>query len=664
VTGILRSAPARAQTKAGYRPELQGLRALAVTLVVVYHVWFDRVSGGVDVFFLVTGFLLTGQLYRAGASPLGLRRRWGRTLLRLVPSAAVVLAATAVAAFLILPEGRWNQTLREIAASALFAENWQLAADSVDYAARSNTTSVVQHFWSLSIQGQFFLVWPLLVAGVGWWARRTGGDLHARLTATSLVVFGISLAYSVDLTADDQPLAYFHSATRVWEFALGALLALWIDRIVLPAGTRAVVGWVGVVGLVSCGLILTVDDVFPGVVALWPTGCAAAVLVAGRTRLPWAADRLLAGRAARYLGDISYPLYLWHWPVLILYLVAQDQDVAGLRGGLGVIALALVLAVATHHGVEQPLIRRGVDGYRIGSLGTVLVLALAGAWQVAAAVESVPHGVVGDAQHPGAVALTTRGVPQADLLPPPVAVYGDFWSPPPDWTCGPLDALPDQEACSSPAPGGAKRVVIVGDSHAEQFAAAVATIAQRRHWQLTTILRGACPFSTTSDADPNQAGCVDWNAAALAQITAAHPDLVITQASLEVRAGLTERTTPGMVAQWRKVTDLGVPVLAVRDNPRFTFGMPDCVQEHGRDSQRCGVDRADVYAPTPPYAQAPGVPSGVSFLDVADAVCTPVRCPAEIGNVLVYLDDNHLSATYVRSMAPLLEPQIVAAVGH
>ena len=143
-----------------------------MALVVIYHVWLDRVSGGVDVFFVLSGFLLTGQLARAAErGPLDLSRRWSRMIVRLLPSMVLVLVATAVAAAALLPEGRWPQTFRELVAAGLFVENWRLAADSVDYAARSNMVSVVQHFWSLSIQGQFFLLWPLLVAAVAIAAR-------------------------------------------------------------------------------------------------------------------------------------------------------------------------------------------------------------------------------------------------------------------------------------------------------------------------------------------------------------------------------------------------------------------------------------------------------------------------------------------------------------
>jgi peptidoglycan/LPS O-acetylase OafA/YrhL len=159
--------------------------------VVVYHVWLNRVSGGVDVFFVISGFLLTGQLARAAErGALDLPRRWSRTIVRLVPSTAVILVVTAGAAALMLPEGRWPQTFRELVASALFLENWRLAADSVDYAARSNTASVVQHFWSLSIQGQFILIWPLLIAAVAIAARGSGPRLRQYLTRVVATVLG------------------------------------------------------------------------------------------------------------------------------------------------------------------------------------------------------------------------------------------------------------------------------------------------------------------------------------------------------------------------------------------------------------------------------------------------------------------------------------------
>jgi peptidoglycan/LPS O-acetylase OafA/YrhL len=637
-----------------------------VVLVVVYHVWFDRVSGGVDVFFLISGFLLTGQLARAaGRGPLELTRRWSRMALRLLPAAVTVLLGTVLAGALLLPEGRWNQTVREIAAAALFLENWQLAADSVDYAARNNTTSVVQHFWSLSIQVQFFVAWPLLVAVIVLVARGALHRLHTQLTIALLAVFAASLTYSITLTVTNQPLAYFHTLTRLWEFALGGLLALWLRRFPWTREERVAFGWTGVVGLIACGAVLPVASVFPGIAALWPTACGALVLLGGVTRSRYGVDRILTLRPVQYVGDLSYSLYLWHWPVLVLFMVSRDQDEVGVLGGLAVIAVSVALAILTHRFVERPVLHRSFGvrtAYRLGALGVAAVLVAAGCWQVATALRA-HTAPIGDAEHPGALALVDGEPPPAPLLPAPVSVYDD-WVPVEQWECAPLTAeLATDHVCTQPVPEPQRRIVVVGDSHMQQFTGALIPLAQKYGWQITTMLRGACPFSTASEAVPDEPGCLAWNTAAMDLIAATHPDAVVTLASRDVRPGLTEQTPPGFVAQWWRLHDLGIPVIAVRDNPRFDFSVPDCVQQNGADAESCGVDRQAVYADPPPYAQLTDVPPNMSFLDVSDLLCDGARCPAEIGNVLVYLDDNHISAAYSTSMASLVEDRMLAALG-
>jgi peptidoglycan/LPS O-acetylase OafA/YrhL len=659
----------------GFRPELQGLRALAVVLVVVYHVWVGRVSGGVDVFFVVSGFLLTGQLVRAAErGDLDVRRRWARSFGRLVPAASVVLVTTAVAGALVLPEGRWVQTAREIAAAALFLENWQLAADSVDYAARSNVASAAQHFWSLSVQGQFLLLWPLLFAVVALAGRNAAGQLRRTATLVLLAVFAASLVYSVELTISNQPLAYFHTLTRLWEFAMGGLLALHGDRLPLTRGERVAAGWTGVVGLVACGAVIPVASAFPGVAALWPTGCAALVLVAGVTGVRGGIDRVLVARPVRYLGDVSFGLYLWHWPVLVLYLQASRQDSPGLWAGVLIIGAALGLAVLTYECVEKPLARRpgGLRGQtRLAATGTAVVLAVALAWQGTAALHVDQEATLGDPAHPGARALLSdEEVEPGPFLPSAMAVTED-WVRIERWDCAPMAAFP-MDVCALPLPVAdgaeepdppARRIVVVGDSHAQQLTGALLPLAREHNWQLIAMVRGACPFSTASEVVPDEADCLAWNAAAADEITALRPDAVVTLATRDARVGQTEQTPTGFVEQWRRLEAQGIPVLALRDNPRFDHSVPDCVQTRPDDIGGCGADRAAIYAPTPPWTDLPDLPGNVAFVDIADAVCDADRCSPVIGNVLVYMDDNHLTATYSTSMADLLAGQIQEGLG-
>jgi peptidoglycan/LPS O-acetylase OafA/YrhL len=669
-------------TSASYRPELQGLRALAVGLVVVYHVWVNRVSGGVDVFFLVSGFLLTGQLVRAAErGELDVRRQWSRAVLRLVPVAAVVLVCTAVASALVLPSGRWSQTLREVLAAMLFLENWQLAADSVDYAARHNAASPVQQFWSLSVQGQFFLLWPLLIALVAL-ACRSPREVRRRVTVVLLIVIGMSLVYSIELTASAQPLAYFHTLTRLWEFAAGGLLALHGHRVAAGRRARVLAGWAGVVGLVSCGIALPVAAVFPGWAALWPTGSAALVLVAGRTGSGGGVDRLLSSPVARYLGDISYPLYLWHWPLLVFHLQAgQHEDVAP-GSGAAIVAGSLGLAAITHHLVEKPVLRQRVPtaalvpttgslAPRYGAAAMVSVLLATGTWQVVIAGSLEAADVYSVETHPGARALRTGPIDPAPLLPPPVTVYED-WVRIERWDCAPMAGFP-MDVCTQPVPtpaddGGSpeapgRRIVVVGDSHAQQLTGALIPLAEQNNWQLITIIRGACPFSTASEVVPDEPDCLAWNAAAADEIIALRPDAVVTLATRDARVGVTEQTPPGFVEQWRRLDAVGIPVLALRDNPRFDHSIPDCVQHRPEDVAGCGANRTDIYAPDPPWTALEDLPANVTFVDIADAVCDQQRCPPVIGNVLVYLDDNHLTATFTASMADLLADQVHQGLG-
>lgn len=681
-TGTRVAAAARGGSSTGrYRPELQGLRALAAALVVIYHVWFGRVSGGVDVFFLISGFLITSQLFRAGERG-GIRYRalWGRMIKRLFPAALTVLVVTIGAGVLLLPESRWFQTVYEVVASALYVENWQLAADSVNYFAQHQTASVAQHFWSLSIQGQFYLVWPLLVALTGVLARAAGARLRPVLCCVLLLVLIASLAYSIVLTAANQPLAYFHSLTRVWEFAFGGLLALTIDAMSLHRAGSVLLGWLGVLGLVSCGLLLRVGISFPGYLALWPTICAVLVIFAGGSGSRFGADRLLASKPLEYLGDLSYSLYLWHWPVLLFYLVATRRADPGFVGGIEVIALAVLLAMLTYHLVERPVRGSGIGersrwgSYRFGALLLVPVLLLAGGWHALGSVWAASSAVTAaesvsgtNVDHPGARArepgFRFTGDPGTPPAPAFVALPED-WASIEDARCRYSPRDEELQICASrTARPPARRLVVIGNSHMQQYIAALEPVAAQRNWQLITMLEEACPFTAETDTDARYRSCVDWNAAAAEEIRALRPDAVLTLATKDVRAGLSEHTPRGYVAQWRNMDEAGIPVLAIRDNPRYDFAPSKCVAAYGMDAPRCGTPRAEIIKPTPPYADLPGVPPNVRFLDFTDYFCEPERCPPVVGNVLVYLDDNHVTATFMTTLAPILGRGIVRALG-
>ncbi|MFC6344952.1 acyltransferase family protein, partial [Nocardioides hankookensis] len=215
----------------GFRPEIQGLRAVAVLLVIAYHLYPNRVPGGyvgVDVFFVLSGFLITSHLFREAdsTSHLSLVRFWGRRIRRLLPASLLVLAVSLVLTWVWVPQSMWEQTLRQIGASALYVENWALAAEAVDYSAIGNEPTLVQHYWSLSVEEQFYLVWPLLVVAALLLVRRRGVALRPVLTGVFGAVVLASFVYSVVITSHDTARAYFVTPTRAWEFGVGALVGL------------------------------------------------------------------------------------------------------------------------------------------------------------------------------------------------------------------------------------------------------------------------------------------------------------------------------------------------------------------------------------------------------------------------------------------------------
>ena len=343
----------------GFRPEIQGLRAFAVLLVVIYHVWVGKVSGGVDVFLFISAFLLSLSFMRKinEGKPLKLLNYWTHVFTRLLPAASVVILLTLAGSFLVLSPTIWSARAVDAQASLFYWQNWNLANNSVNYFA-SNTggKSPFLHFWSLSIQGQIFLLWPVLFAITALLVKK----VRIKPVPAAVLVFGLvfcaSFAFSVWETKNFAAYAYFDTRTRLWEFAVGTLLAIMTLKW-KPAhvGIRVVMGWIGTIGLITCGAVLPVEKAFPGFLALWPILSGALVIIAGRTDHKFAIDRLLVSKPLLNLGNISYALYLVHWPMLVLYSAAVGKPRVSFLEGTVLIAASIGLAWVLNRFVEKPL---------------------------------------------------------------------------------------------------------------------------------------------------------------------------------------------------------------------------------------------------------------------------------------------------------------------
>ncbi|MCW2983656.1 MAG: acyltransferase, partial [Conexibacter sp.] len=369
----------RTAARTRWRPEIQALRALAVSLVIAAHLWPRLVPGGyvgVDVFFAVSGFLITSLLVEeiVGSGRIRLTAFWARRARRILPAALLTLLVTAIGTLILVPSHRWGAFLTEIAASAGYVENWRLAHSAVDYFAKADGVSPVQHYWSLSVEEQFYLVWPLLLLGALGLTRGRSVKVRVGALGAAMGLLTVaSLAWSIVDTSADPAQAYFVTPTRAWEFGLGGILALLPQLQRSPVVLRAALSWLGLAAIVAAGLAYSPDTPFPGSAALLPVLGALAVMRAGAPDHRLAPTRLLAWRPVQRTGDLSYSLYLWHWPLLVLIPYATHLP----RGVLPAIVLEASFALAwlSKRYVEDPV--RGARGLSRHPARTLALAAIA-----------------------------------------------------------------------------------------------------------------------------------------------------------------------------------------------------------------------------------------------------------------------------------------------
>ena len=671
--------PADRRARSGFRPDIEGLRAIAILTVVAYHAGLPLRGGfvGVDIFFVISGFLITGllvtELERKGS--ISWIRFVGRRIRRLLPAAVLVLVAISVASWFLVPGLRRRDIGVDVVAAALYVVNWVFARRETDYLASDVLPSPVQHFWSLAVEEQFYVVWPVLLIALALVVRRP----TRRAVALALgALVASSFAWSVWFSHTSPQPAFFTTTTRVWELGIGALLAVALagrPRPATPVRFAAALGWLALVALLAVAALLPRGVDWPGAWALLPTVPTAVLIWVGWQAPAHGPLRVLGAAPMVWIGALSYSIYLWHWPVIVLGGWAAD----GLGSTLppwGPLALAVASVLPawlswrfvespTHHGPwlrDRPraLLAAGLALSCIGVLAALPLFALRSPFTT-----TPPGGAMPPWSKLGAATL--------DLGQGPAGVDDPGWVTPDPLTSGEdrpkadVDRCQVEEGASEPVgcvfgdPRGSATVALVGDSKAMQWLPALERAAAGRDWRIVTWGKSSCAFA---DAPAARAGaaypeCDEWNGRVLGALGADPPDVVVTSgvATSAWTGGGTGRTelVEGYAARWRTMSEAGVPVVVVGDSPVSPDDLDVCADRHPRELTRCTF-------PATPAVTASGVAvqreaaaaagRGVSLLDLTGWICPGEVCPVVIGNVAVHRAGDHITATYASTLAP------------
>ncbi|OLP01986.1 acyltransferase [Mycolicibacterium porcinum] len=667
------------------RDDLIGLSGVAAVMVVVCHLWFGRAPGGLDVLLVLSGFFVGGRVLRdiGTASPSALAAEFGRVVRWLVPPLVLVVAVSAVLTVLVQPETRWEAFADQTLAGLGFYQNWELLGSADDYVQAGEAVTPLHHLWAVSVLGQFVLAFFLFAGAVLAVTVRRGRDARrTSLVVGSGVAASASLYYAITTQSDNPMLAYYSTAARAWEPLVGVLAAALVAG---PARGTRWPGWlragaavIGLVAILVCGLLTGRAAQSPGIWTLIPVAATVLVIVSAARGTSPRTNEFLRSAPLVAIGAAAYPLYLWHWPLLIFWLATINDDAVGLADGIAVMLAVGALAMLTARWAQLPW-RRG-PGLRVASGAVVVLVAVVLAatslmWQehvARARASGAELGMLSIRDYPGAQALIENR-PVAKLPMRPSALEADDNIPPSSVDhCVTGFTGAEVISCVYGDPKGAHTIALAGGSHSEHWLTALHQLGRQHGFKVTTYLKFGCPLTTkrlpiiAGSFEPYPS-CRTWSDNALAQIIADRPDYVFFTSTRPILNSPGDYVPDYYLGIWDELSANGIPMLGMRDTPwmirdGWFFSPVDCLSRGG-DAESCGLPRDEALAERNPTLDYLADYPLMKVLDLTDAVCRPTICRAVEGNVLVYHDAHHLSAAYVRTLTTELARQMSDALG-
>ena len=671
-----------------FRPDVEGLRAIAVLLVVLYHAGVPRLTGGyvgVDVFFVISGFVITGLLLREhqGTGHTSILNFYARRCRRILPAATLVIIIVVFATYFVLGVVTGNNTANDGKWAAVFLANFHFEALGTNYLAASRPPSPLQNFWTLSVEEQFYIVFPTLFLLV---AKAKGlFSLRTRLLVALAVVIVASYWLSITQTASLPLEAYFSPFTRAWELALGALVAVstvWLKKI--PTDFAALLTWTGLAAVLGAALAFNAQTAYPGSLVAIPV-VGSAMIIAGGAAIPrYGVESVLGLRPVRGLGKVSYSLYLWHWPVLIIAAEYYRKPTLSVGQNLLLVLVALGISIVTYRLVENPIRHWKLPALKAVALGVGLIVVTLTVLSLVLAAESVsvPSYDVVPAPNTQAVLDQVNAATKITTVPksiePSLADAGNDWAAAGGnlrYPCALGAGLPVRkiQVCTGGDPKGKHLMIVYGDSHVIMWYPAFEAMAKAAHWRLVMFDEYFCPASlltVTNGAGIAPVGgpyklCDTFHRMVVSEINALHPDLVvISQEDFYMRPAADGKPpTYFSAAQWqlgltRLLNAIVVPnvrKVVLGNIPALPQSGPACLAAHPSDVQACSVsfDKAVVGPALVQAERLAAEQTGAQYVDPTPWLCSSI-CTAVVGHYCVYQDQFHITGTYAKYLEVVL----------